>query len=104
MHVGIVVEFSPSTDGGTLEYDCAAGTIKGAIHPNSNGEFTATGTHEAFAAGPQPADATPPTVTANYVGSVSGTTMILQVQPAGAARMTSYTLTHGRRAKLIRCM
>ena len=93
-----------TADGGTLEYDCAAGTIKGAIHPNNNGEFTATGTHEAFTPGPQDADAKPAGVAANYVGSVSGSTMILQVQPAGAERMTSYTLTQGRRAKLIRCM
>ena len=93
-----------TADGGTLAYDCADGTIKGAIHPNSNGEFTATGTHEAFTPGPQDADAKPASVAANYVGSVSGSTMILQVQPAGAQRMTSYTLTQGRRAKLMRCM
>jgi len=93
-----------TADGGKLEYDCAAGTLTGAVHPDSNGEFTATGTHEAFTPGPQNADAKPGGVAAQYVGSVSGSTMILQVQPAGETRMASYTLTQGRRAKLIRCM
>jgi len=89
--------------GGKLEYDCAAGTLDGAVHPNSNGEFRAKGTHEAFTGGPQDADAKPATVPAQYQGSVSGATMILEVQPAGAERMTSYTLTQGRRTKLMRC-
>lgn len=93
-----------TADGGTLAYDCADGTISGAIHPNNNGEFTATGTHIPATPGPQDADAKPAGVTAHYVGSVSGSTMILEVQPAGASRMTSYTLTQGRRAKLMRCM
>ncbi len=66
--------------------------------------FTATGTHIPATPGPQDADAKPAGVTAHYVGSVSGSTMILEVQPAGASRMTSYTLTQGRRAKLMRCM
>lgn len=98
------VNLTLTETGGTLAYDCAAGTITGPVHPDSNGEFRAKGTHEAFTAGPQDSDAKPPIVAAHYVGSVSGATMILEVQPAGAARMTSHTLTQGRRAKLIRCM
>lgn len=98
------VNLSLSADGGKLEYDCAAGTLTGAVHPNSNGKFTATGRHEAYTPGPQNADAKPGGVATHYVGSVSGATMILQVQPAGETHMTSYTLTQGRRAKLIRCM
>ena len=98
------INLTLTADGGTIDYGCAQGTLTGAVHPNDNGEFTATGTHEAFTPGPQNADAKPAKVGAQYVGSVSGSTMILQVQPAGADRMTSYTLTQGRRAKLIRCM
>lgn len=98
------INLTLTSTGGTLAYDCAAGTLTGAVRPNDNGEFTATGTHQAFTPGPQNADAKDGSVAAHYVGSVSGATMILQVQPAGADRMTSYTLTQGRHAKLVRCM
>jgi hypothetical protein len=73
------VALSLTASGGTVEYDCAHGTIAGALVPDEEGTVHATGMHVREHGGPirdgEPVDASP----ALYVGSVRAGVLTLRV-------------------------
>lgn len=93
-----------SATGGTIDYDCGSGTIKGPLRLDAKGRFKANGTHDEFSAGPTPADAAPHARPAAYSGSLNGDTLTLVVQVAGESRPRTLNLVRGKRIKLIRCL
>ena len=98
------VRLSLTETGGKMDFDCASATIDAPIRLDAAGKFSAPGRHEAFAAGPTPADTAPPTTAARFEGHVEGDTMHLTVHLKGETATQEYTLQRGRRVKIIRCM
>lgn len=76
----VALELAPQ--GGTLEYDCAAGTIDEPVRPNSSGRFSVHGTHTPGHGGPERVGEEAPVLPADYEGRVSGSRMTLSVRVA----------------------
>jgi len=66
----------------TVEFDCAHGTIDGAIAPDSNGQFDIAGTFTPERSGPVRED-TSQTRAAKYAGTIKKEAMTLRVTIAG---------------------
>ena len=100
-HIGLVV----SDAGGTLEYDCANGTIDQKITASTDGNFTAIGTHTIGHGGPVRQDETPDRHPARYDGWTDGETMTLTVTLTDTgAKLGTFTLVRGQPARVFRCL
>lgn len=89
----------------TLEYDCAAGTMRTPRRIGIDGRFTTTGTHVLMHGGPvregEPEDIHP----ASYTGELHGDSMILEVRLSDTGQsMGSFTLRRGRPGSVFRCL
>jgi hypothetical protein len=89
-------------NGGTLEFGCANGEIVEPLKLDGQGRFQAKGTFQAQGPGPsrEPDSANPNAV---YSGVVKGDTMQLTVLVDGEKEGQKYTLTRGRKTKLLGC-
>ena len=100
-HVGLVVD----TEGGKLEYDCAAGTIDHPLVLNGLGEFHERGTHTPGTGGPVRQDEVPPAYPAVYEGSVKDDRMTLRViVPSNGTVIGPLELRKGAAPVLTRCL
>jgi hypothetical protein len=91
--------------GGTIEYDCAHGTIDGFIVPDRQGRFEATGTHTAEHGGPVREGEEKESRPAFYRGKVAGRTLTLTVILADSKEeIGTFTLTRGATPRLMRCL
>jgi len=97
---GIALEISPEEI--RVEYDCAHGTIDGAIVPDRRGRFTLGGTHGQEHGGPVRQREDRAAGRARYVGRVRGTTMTLTVTADGE-KIGTFTLEKGREPSLVKC-
>lgn len=93
-----------SPTGGTIDYDCGSGTIKGPLRLDTKNRFKANGSFEEFVPGPAVADAPPHMRPTIYRGSLKGDTLTLVVQVAGEPKPRTLNLVRGKRIKLIRCL
>jgi hypothetical protein len=92
-----------SQSGASIQYGCAHGTIDRPIKPDSSGRFTARGTHFKERPGPVREEEMEGEA-ATYTGHVDGTTMTLTVTiTATQQTIGTFTLTHGRRSRIIKC-
>lgn len=89
-------------NGATLEFGCANGDIVEPLKLDEHGRFRAKGTFQAQGPGPsrEPDQANP---NADYSGVVKGDTMQLTVLVDGDKEVQKYTLTRGRKTKLLGC-
>ena len=100
-HVGLTV----SATGGTLEYDCASGTIDQAIVAATNGNFVAQGTHTIGHGGPSMVGEIPDRHPARYEGWTDGETMRLSVTLTDTGqKLGDFTLTRGQSPHVFRCL
>ena len=100
-HVGLTV----SETGGTLEYDCASGTIDQPILAATDGNFTAIGTHTRGHGGPIRIDEIPDRHPARYDGWTDGETMRLSVTLTDTGdKLGSFTLVRGQSPHVFRCL
>ena len=98
-HVGMQV----TAAGGTLDYDCANGTIHGfSIMPD--GTFSAVGTHTPAAGGPERVGEVRPVFRARYSGSISGSRMTLRGRLENGVELGPFTLRRGAEPILMRCL
>ena len=88
--------------GGQLQLDCATGTINGAVRPDSTGHFKAKGEWSVHSGGPHRLDEAQKIDKASFVGHVSNGTLHLQVTANGG--LQKFTLTQGKRVKLVHCL
>ena len=86
----------------TIEYDCAAGVIKGPLVIDGDGNFNLRGTHRMQRGGPTRADETPNEHPATYTGSIKGNTMTLKLKINDSDEET-FTLEKGKEGELFRC-
>ncbi len=106
-HVGL----SLRPNGGSLAYDCAAGTIIGPLMLHPNGTFIAEGSHTPGWGGPEIAgQALPyqgraiPTYHVHYSGKVRGNKMSLQGRLENGVLLGPFTLRRGAEPILFLCM
>jgi hypothetical protein len=100
-HVGLTV----SATGGTLEYDCASGTIDQPIVTATNGNFVAQGTHTIGHGGPIMVGETPDRHPARYDGWTDGETMRLSVTLTDTGqKLGEYTLVRGQSPHVFKCL
>jgi hypothetical protein len=100
-HVGLTV----SATGGTLEYDCARGTIDQTIQAASDGNFVALGSHTRGHGGPAIQGEVPDRHPARYAGWTDGTTMRLSVTLTDSGeKLGDFTLVRGQSPRVFRCL
>ena len=89
--------------GGTIDYDCAEGTI-GPVLPGRDGAFVAKGNHSPRHGGPLKAGESPPRYPAEYSGTITGNAMVLSGIISNGPSLGPFTLTRGAQASLFRCL
>jgi hypothetical protein len=97
-HVALEV----TSSGGTVEFDCAHGTITEPIALDDDGRFDAAGTYVREHGGPVregEEDARP----ARYGGRVQGQTMTLTITVAGES-VGPFELERGRTPRITKCL
>lgn len=90
----------------TIEFDCAHGTLKGPIQPDAEGRFETAGTYVQEHAGPlREEDEAAAGNPARYTGQVEKGKMTLTIAfPEGRGPLGPFELTHGKAARLTKCM
>jgi hypothetical protein len=99
-HVGLKL----SEAGGTLDYDCAAGTIDDPVMPRRDGTFEAGGRHTPGTGGPERVGEVRPAYRARYSGSVRGNRMILEGRVENGVALGPFTLVRGAEPIIMRCL
>lgn len=99
VHAGLLL--SPS--GGSIEYDCAHGTLDAAVVPDAGGAFRVAGRHVREHGGPEQAGEQLPSQPASYQGNVDGDRMQLRVR-VGADTLGPFILQRGAQAQVFRCL
>ena len=100
-HVGLTV----TATGGTLEYDCAAGTIDQPIVASVDGNFVALGTHSPGHGGPIMQGEVPVRRPARYNGWTDGEAMTLKVTLTDSNEtLGTFRLTRGQTGRIMRCL
>ena len=89
-------------NGGTLDYDCAHGTI-GPVLIGAGGRFVAEGTHTPEHGGPAREGEILPTYPAHYGGIVSGDRMMLDGRTETGVQLGPFELRRGAEPMLTRC-
>jgi hypothetical protein len=97
------VELHLGGAGGTLDYDCAHGTI-GPVVPNAAGRFTAAGSHTPEHGGPVREGEVLPSHAAQYSGTVHGDRMTLEGRTDDGVRLGPFALRRGAQPMLMRCL
>ena len=101
---GAHVRLGLTSTGGTLDYDCAAGTMSRPLVIDANGRFIADGTHTPAHGGPDIQGAPTPTYHVRYSGIIRGNTMTLQGRVANGALLGPSTLRRGAQPMIFRCL
>ena len=90
--------------GGTVEYDCAHGSLSVALQPNGAGAFDVPGMHVRERGGPVREGEAVDSVPARYVGTLAGDKMSLRVVVAGADTLGPFELRRGEAARVFKCL
>lgn len=98
-HVGL----SLTSASGTLEYDCAAGTITGPLVIKPDGTFIAEGTHTPAHGGPDIEGQVLPSYRAHYNGRIHGNTMVLEGRTEKGV-LGPFTLRRNAAPVIFRCL
>lgn len=89
---------------GTIEYDCASGTIDTVVNPAPDGRFTATGTHRPGQGGPVRVGQIFISHRATYSGTVEKDQMTFSGRLEDGTVLGPFTLTLGSQGELLRCL
>ena len=101
LHIVLVLEES----GGTLEYDCAHGTIEPGWTLTEDGEFSGVGEHIAERGGPVQEGEVLPARPAAYEGTLDGDRMQLTVTLTDSAQVVGrFDLRRGADGQIVRCL
>ena len=97
-HVGLLLEGGI----GTVQFDCAGGSIDSVLA--ASGAFSATGTYRAGQGGPVRVGQIFTSQRATYSGSVTGDQMNLSVRLEDGSTLGPFNLTRGATGQLTRCL
>ena len=99
--IRLVVE----NNSGTVEFDCAHGTISGPLYVNGNGKFSFSGTYVKERGGPVRMGDSDKGEPAEYSGWTDGKKMTLKVKLKGAKELLgTYSLVRGQEGRLFICL
>jgi hypothetical protein len=98
------VHLRMTATGGTLEYDCAAGTIDGPLRLDADGAFSAVGTHTPGRGGPEIEGQELPTFRVRYAGVVRGKRMRLHGRVEDGVVLGPFSLRRGAEPTIFRCL
>lgn len=87
-----------------VEFDCASGTIDGAVYPGKEGEFTAKGAIRMGGGGPVRVGQIFKSQRATYAGRVDKDVMTLKVTLEDGTASGPFTLASGAQPQLTRCL
>ena len=91
--------------GATIEYDCAAGKITGALALDARGDFTWAGIHSPGHGGPIRVGEPPDDRPARYTGNASSTALRMTLTVLdGSIPPQTFVLARGGAAKVFRCL
>lgn len=99
-HIGIIFEGAL----GSIQYDCASGTIDSIVLPAKDGRFTARGQHRRGQGGPVRVGQIFRTERATYSGEVHKDVMTLNVSLEDGTSLGPFTLTQGAAPQITRCL
>ena len=99
-HVGLNL----TSTGGTLKYDCAAGSMSGPLMINRAGTFIGRATHTPGRGGPVIQGQRLPSYRVRYSGSVRGNTMSLRGRVENGVLLGPFTLRRGVEPIITRCL
>ncbi|HVS00531.1 MAG TPA: hypothetical protein VMW27_28170 [Thermoanaerobaculia bacterium] len=88
--------------GARIEYDCAHGTLDGALALDAEGRFAVAGSHTSERGGPVHEGQEPPSRPARYTGSLRGDTLTLTLALDGET-VGTFTLKRGENGRLVKC-
>jgi hypothetical protein len=89
------VQLKVTESGGTLTYDCAAGTIDGPLRRDADGRFSAAGLHTRAGGGPEVEGQAPPSYRVRYAGQVRGKRMRLHGRVSNGDVLGPFSLRLG---------
>ena len=93
-----------TTDGATVDFDCAAGTITEPVKVDAQGQFRLTGMFTPEQPGPVRKDKTSTTMAATYSGDIVGDTMRLNIKTGSQSEAVGdYVLTRGSTGHVVKC-
>lgn len=100
-HISVEV----TDEGARIEYDCAHGRITEPLKVDSQGRFSAKGTHVRERGGPVRADSEDQGEPVVYSGTTDGKTATLKVVSSATEEVIgTFTLTLGKKTRLMKCL
>lgn len=100
-HIGMVVTDTAAS----IEYDCASGTIVGALRLDPSGSFDWQGLHYVGHGGPVSLNEVPDVHPARYTGRATSTTLDMTVTLTDGYRPAmTYHLDRGRAPRVFKCL
>ena len=99
------IRMTVGTAGSAIEYDCAAGALRGPLPVR--GSFENTGTHTPGTGGPERQGEIRPAYPATYSGRVIADRIELTADvdlPTGRTRLGPFRLQRGSEGNLLRCL
>lgn len=99
-HVGLTL----SPTGGTLEYDCAAGTMDQPLYPSGDGRFAVEGHHTPGWGGPEIEGQVRPRYRVRFSGIVRGDRMTLEGRVENGVMLGPFELRRGAEPTIFRCL
>ena len=99
IHAGLTL----TSEGGTIRYDCAHGTLDAPVRRDREGRFEVIGLHVREHGGPVRVGEALDSEPARYLGQVTGDRMVLQVL-VGPDTLGPFTLQRGVAPQLFRCL
>jgi len=98
------IRLEVTTEGATVEYDCAHGTISQRIVVNSRGRFVVDGAYVAEHGGPVRMNEQAGSVPVRFTGQIRGKRMTLTVRRSDTKKLIgTFTLLYGQESALVKC-
>jgi hypothetical protein len=102
---GTSIRLDVTSQGATIEYDCAHGSIDEPLVADRDGRFIVSGTHVREHGGPIRQDEPPDRHPARYEGRLTGETMRLTITLTDLQQgIGTFTLTRGATGRLLKCL
>lgn len=99
------ISMQVTDEGAKVEYDCAHGTISEPLRVDSQGKFSARGTHVRERGGPQRADDEDKGEPVIYSGSTDGKTATFTITNSATDEVIgTFTLTLGKPGRITKCL
>jgi len=93
-----------TSNGATVEFDCAHGTLDAPLALDSGGRFDVSGSFTPERGGPTRGDSASRAVPARYTGSLDDSTLtVTVVLTESKVTVGVFTLRHGARPRLFKC-